>query len=36
MLLMCTILFNTKSWAQDDVQACLLINHDLHAQNHYM
>ena len=31
MLLMCTILYNAKSWAQAVVQACLLTNHDLHA-----
>ena len=36
MLLMCTILFNAKSWAQAVVHACLLTNHDLHAKNHYM
>ena len=26
----------TKSWAQAEVQACLLINHYLPAKNQYM
>ena len=32
MLLMRTILYNTKPGAQAIVQACLLTNHDLHAK----